>query len=354
MIIITISSLLIYSELYDISVLAVYITTIFYSMFGSFSGISLTAALGNIIDPDRMQKAMSLNQMSVSIAAIAAPIIGGMLFGLVSIEVFLMIQIVAYTISTVLDSTMNFKLYTSMIEGTEQKKEKMLTSMKKAISYISTIQTLKSVMILSLWLNLFFSAISVGNSFILVELVKLKSVDVGWVEAVGAVGMLLASIYLTVRKKIERPLLFSKYALILMALSLVLLVVPLIIPFGSYTLLVLYYMVVFFISMITEICTNVPIGIVFQKTIAENYRGRVFALLETMGMAMMPIGSLLYGLLYDMIPVQYVILVTAGIIIALTLYMLRPSILNGMEREQAEISNVRIEKEQGNLAMDKG
>lgn len=163
---------------------------------------------------------------------------------------------------------------------------------------------------------------------------KLKSIDVGLIEAVGAVGMLLASIYLTVRKKIANPIVFSKYALISLALSLLLLVVPLLFPFSSYKLVVGYYMMVFFITMITEICTNVLIGIVLQQTIEENYRGRVFALMETMAMGMMPIGSFVYGLLYDMINAQYVVIFTSIIIVILTLVMLRPTIMREISNEQ--------------------
>lgn len=337
MIVMTIIGLLIYSEINGLTITAIYIMTVFYSIFGAFSGITLTASIGSLIAPNKIQKAMSLNQTAVSIAAIAAPIIGGFLFGTVSIEVFLIIQITAYTLSTILDSTMNFNLFSTVEEGLKKEKVSMLVSMKSAVSYVSKSVTLKSVMILSLWLNLFFSAISVGSAFILVEKLKLNSIDVGWVEAAGASGMLLASLYFTFRKKIENPIWFSKNSLIALSLSIVLMAVPLIYPIVNYTLLVIYCMGAFMIQTAMMIFTNIPIGIMFQKTIVEEFRGRVFALMDSMAMAMMPIGSLIYGVLYDLIDAQYVIVCTSVILLALTLGLLRPRVLNQIQLEQDQI-----------------
>lgn len=337
MIVLTIIGLLIYSEINGLTVTAIYIMTVFYSIFGAFSGVTLTASIGSLIAPNKIQKAMSLNQTAVSIAAIAAPIIGGFLFGTVSIEVFLIIQITAYTLSTILDSTMNFNLFTSLEGGVTKIRESMIVSMRSAIAYVSTSVTLKSVMVLSLWLNLFFSGISVGSAFILVEKLKLASIDVGWVEAAGAVGMLLASLYFTFRKKIENPIWFSKNALIALASSVLLISVPLIFPIVNYTLLVIYCMLAFMIQAGMMICTNIPIGIMFQKTIVEEFRGRVFALMDSMAMAMMPIGSLIYGILYDLIDAQYVIISTSVILLLLTVGLLRPAILIKVQREQNQI-----------------
>lgn len=72
---------------------------------------------------------------------------------------------------------------------------------------------------------------------------------------------------------------------------------------------------------------NMPIGVYMQKIISEEYRGRVLGLLETMAMSMMPIGMVIYGILYDTVPATIILPVTSVIIISISLVMLRPSIL---------------------------
>lgn len=345
MMIITIATLLLYSEIYGISVLAIYIMTVFYSAFSSFSGIALTASIGNLIHPDYIQKTMSLNQMSISVGSIGAPIIGGMLFGFVSMEVFLMIQIICFIIATLLDATMNFKLFTTIDEKLDQAKESFIKSTKNAIQYVKTKQVLRTVLLLSLSINFIFSAIGVGLSFIIIKVMKIEPLHVGWIEGVGAVGMLLGSIYLSMRKKIEQPLQFSKNSLIAFSLILASITVPLYMESTNYVFNVIYFMVTFFLLFISEICINIPVGVVLQTSTEESYRGRVFALLETMAMGLMPLGTLFFGIVFDLVDAQYVITIVSLAAIAVTIFMLRPSILMKISRELAVSSCEEKEKE---------
>lgn len=339
MMIVTIASLLLYSEIYGISVIAIYIMTIFYSAFSSFSGIALTASIGNLIHPDYIQKTMSLNQMSISVGSIGAPIIGGMLFGFVSMEVFLIIQIVCFSIATLLDATMNFKLFSSVEEKLNDVKASFIASTKNAIKYVKTKQVLRTVLLLSLSINFIFSAIGVGLSFIIIEVMKIEPLHVGWVEGVGAIGMLLGSIYLSMRKQIEEPLKFSKNSLIAFSFILALITVPLYINSTNYVFNVIYFMITFFLLFASEIFINIPVGVVLQTSTDEAYRGRVFALLETMAMGLMPLGTLFFGIIFDLVEAQYVISIVSVVAIGVTMFMLRPTILKKISRELAKNRN---------------
>lgn len=64
-----------------------------------------------------------------------------------------------------------------------------------------------------------------------------------------------------------------------------------------------------------------------QTEVEEEYRGRVFGILETMAGAMMPLGTLLFGLLFDKFPAQWILLGSSSFLIVITLYMLRSSVL---------------------------
>lgn len=44
-------------------------------------------------------------------------------------------------------------------------------------------------------------------------------------------------------------------------------------------------------------------------------------------MAMMPLGYLIFGLLYDLVPAEYVVIGSSLCLIVLTSFMMRPSIL---------------------------
>ena len=61
--------------------------------------------------------------------------------------------------------------------------------------------------------------------------------------------------------------------------------------------------------------------------IEEEYRGRVFGIIEMMAMSAMPIGTLTFGILYDSIPAQYILLFSGTVLICIVMLLLRPSII---------------------------
>lgn len=322
--ILTVGGLLLYTETVGMSVYAIYVTTIFNTICSAFSGVTFSSSIATLVNPERLQRAMSFNQLSTSVAAIGGPVIGGMLYGFFPMEVFLIINMVAYAIAFFLESTMNFDLYST--RGEDVKKEKIWAGLASGFHYIKQQKVIKTVMWISLWINLFFSAIVVGGTYIIIELLKVKSTHFGFIEASGAVGMLVASLYFATRAEVKVPLRFSKISLILLASSLGLAVIPLVSNF-SYLGIVTFYIVIYFIFAIFEMGINMPIGVYMQKLITEEYRGRVFGLMETMAMSMMPIGMMIFGFLYDTLPATVILLVTSAIIVTIALVMLRTSVL---------------------------
>jgi len=335
--ILTVVGLLLYTEMVGLSVYAIYIATVFNTICAAFSGVTFSSSIATLVDPERLQKAMSFNQMSVSIAAIGGPVIGGMMYGFFSMEAFLLVHMVAYVITFCLEATMNFNLYSTRKQMVE--KEKMWAGLASGFHYIKQQKVVKTIMWVSLWINLFFSAIVVGGTYIIIELLKVKSTHFGFVEASGAVGMLVASVYFATRAEVKAPLRFSKISLLLLASSLGLAVVPLVTNL-SYLAIVFFYIVLYFIFAIFEMGINMPIMVYMQKLISEEYRGRVLGLLETMAMSMMPIGMVVFGILYDTIPATVILLVTSGIIVTISLVMLRTSVLKEAHPEFYEQKGV--------------
>jgi len=331
--ILTVGGLLIYTETVGMSVYAIYIATVFNTICSAFSGVTFSSAIATLVNPERLQRAMSFNQLSMSVAAIGGPVIGGMMYGFFNIDIFLMVNIVAYIMAFCLEATMDFKLYST--RGEDVKKEKVWEGLKGGFHYIKQRKVIKTIMWVALWINLFFSAIAVGGTYIIIELLKVKSTHFGFIEASGAAGMLIASLYFATRPEVKAPLRFSKISLLLLAGSLALAIIPLVTNF-SYIAIVSFYLTIYFIFAIFEMGINMPIGVYMQKIISEEFRGRVFGLMETMAMSMMPIGMVVYGVLYDAIPATIILPVTSVIIITISLVMLRTSILKEAHPEYYE------------------
>ncbi|MBU9672296.1 MFS transporter [Planococcus sp. CP5-4] len=334
--VLSVGGLLLYSLSNGLSLTAIYTATALISVSSMFTSVAFSSAIANLIDPDRIQKAMGYNQSALAIATIGGPVIGGMLFGFVSMNIFLLIQVIAYALAAILEATMNFRLYTRRVEtDTAEDKQGVWQGMKEGAAYLRKNRVITVIVTTAVGLNFFFSALMIGLPFIAVQQLKVQATHFGFIEAMIALGMLLASIYFSVRKEVRFPLQFSKRAILVMSLLLAAVSLPLIAGL-SYWGNVIYLLVLMLAFGISNVFVNTPIGVMMQKDVDEEYRGRVFGILESMAMAMMPLGYLLFGLLYDLVPAEYVLWACSLCLVILTAYSMRPAIIREAYPELAE------------------
>lgn len=310
-----------------LSLVAVYATTAILSITSTFSGVAFSSSITSLVDEGRIQKAMSLNQMSISFAAIGSPAVGGLLYGTVSMPVFLIMYMTASTIGVFLESTMNFKLFAKRKEVLAgEPKESMMQSMKAGLAYLKLQPILITLIWIALFINFLFGAFQVGYAFILIEKMKMDSTHFGLTEGAFAVGMLLLSIYLSMRKEVKYPLLVSKRGILGMGVIMGSVALPLLIPM-QYGLMFGFYVFLMFSFGATMIMVNTPMQVMMQKMIDDDYKGRVFSILETMAMALMPLGVVIYGFLYDIFPAQWILIGSSVLLICAVLFLARPSVV---------------------------
>lgn len=107
---------------------------------------------------------------------------------------------------------------------------------------------------------------------------------------------------------------------------------PLLITMSS-TMLVVFYIVLMFFFGATMMVTNTPIQVMMQKMIEDDYKGRVFSIIETCAMALMPLGMVLFGFLYDIFPAEGILIVSSMLLILVTLFLARPSVVRAAHPE---------------------
>ncbi|WP_339253440.1 MFS transporter [Sporosarcina sp. FSL W8-0480] len=326
-----------------ISLLAIYMTTVILSLTSTFSGVTFSSSITGLVDEARIQRAMSLNQMSISFAAIASPAVGGLLYGYVTLPVFLIMYMTASAIAVLLESTMNFKLFAKRKEVVKgEKKESMLQSMKAGLSYLKLQPIIMAIIWVSLVINFLFGAFMVGYSFILIEKMKMAPQHFGFTEGAFAVGMLLMSIFLSVRKEVKYPMLVAKRGILTMGMIMAGIGLPLFFDM-PYTVMFAYYATLMFTFGVTQIIVNTPMMVMMQKMINDDFKGRVFSILETMAMALMPLGMVIYGFLYDILPAQWILLVSSLLLVGTVFIMIRPSAIRMAHPELDKTKTVKTE-----------
>ncbi|MEK5036855.1 MFS transporter [Sporosarcina sp. FSL K6-3457] len=330
-----IAGLLAISLTSGLSLVAIYATTVILSIASTFSGIAFSSSVTGLVDEARIQKAMSMNQMSISFATIGGPAIAGLLYGTVSMPVFLSMYMIASIIALILESTMNFKLFAKRKEVVVgEAKESMWQSMKAGVSYLKQQPILMALIWITLFVNFLIGAYQVGYSFVLINKLEMLPQHFGLTEGAFAVGMLLLSIYLSMRKEVKYPLLVSKRGILVLGVLIGGIGLPLILSM-QYGVMIGFYIILMFSFGATIILVNTPIQVMMQKMIDDDYKGRVFSIIETAAMALMPLGVVIFGFLYDIFPAQWILIISSLLLIGTVLVLARPSVVRKAHPELA-------------------
>ncbi|HEK9102496.1 TPA: MFS transporter [Bacillus pseudomycoides] len=301
----TMITMFILSTVFGASLLFIYISAALLSIYASFYSVSFTSSIPSLVDVGRIQKASALNQTADSLSRILAPIIGGIIFGLFSITSFFLLNGITFFLAAIVQLFIVFDLYKKEVE---EEKGDFFASIKEGLLYVKQQHEIYGLMKVALWVNFFSSALFVALPYIIVQSLHLTSKQLGTVEGMLAVGMLIGAIVLSVRKEVNNPFRSIYISLFLFASLSLFTVFPLIVEIPKAASFI-YYIVFMLLSGISMMAVNIPMQVHIQKTTDPGYLGRVFGLLETIATAIAPLGMILFGFLLDMLPTSIVMLI---------------------------------------------
>ncbi|PFM66709.1 MFS transporter [Bacillus cereus] len=290
------------------SLLFIYISAALLSICASFYSVAFTSSIPNLVDEERIQKASALNQTAASLSSILAPIIGGVVFGFFSIKSFFLLNSITFFLAVIVQLFIVFDLYKKEVA---ENKEHFLTSIKEGFSYVKQQHEIYGLMKIALWVNFFASALFVALPYIIVQNLHLSSKQLGTVEGMLAVGMLIGAIVLSVRKETNNLFRSVYVGLFLFASLSLCTIFPLLVTIPKIASFI-YYIVFMLLTGISMMVVNIPMQVHIQKTTDPSYLGRVFGLLETISTAIAPLGMIVYGFLLDMMPTSIVMITLGG------------------------------------------
>ncbi|WP_241138983.1 MFS transporter [Bacillus mycoides] len=312
------------------SLLFIYVSAALLSICASFYSVALTSSIPNLVDEERIQKASALNQTAASLSNILAPIIGGVVFGFFSIKTFFLLNSITFFLAVIVQLFIVFDLYKKELA---ESKEHFLTSIKEGFSYVKRQHEIYGLMKIAVGVNFFTSALFVSLPYIIIKNLHLSSKQLGVVEGMLAVGMLIGAIVLSVRKEVNNPFRSVYIGLFLFAGLSLCTVFPLLVIIPKVASFI-YYITFMILTGISMMVVNIPMQVHMQKTTDPNYLGRVFGLLETISTAIAPLGMIVYGLLLDMLPTSIVMMTLGGGLLLVVLVGVRKHVA----KKQVDVS----------------
>lgn len=303
---------------------------VLHSITVNISDTCYSASIHELVNDRKIQRLSSVTQTAIAIATMLSPAIGVIFYSWIGFAGFILIEILANFLSLGILLTMKFYYEYEEPETINKKLEKQLYGVQEIIHFLKENQIVKYIILVSIVLNFFYTSISIGVPFVVKEQLLFDNATVGILETMSAIGMLLASVSMSLLPdKKENKLLSNKISLPLFLL--IIAIIGLGVTFSTTqsqifisTLGGLFMGIIAF----TLVVLNIVVMTYLQSTIETKFLGRVMSTLFTLNTSIMPIGTLVFTYLFQQEVNGGVIFIVGGTCLLIYTMFLLPRIFN--------------------------
>jgi MFS family permease len=308
--------LLTVSMIYGIRLPFIYAVSFILSVISTFFNNCFSAAIPSLVTDKSLMKINAYDRSIGSVSQILGPVLGGVVFGLISMELFFLLNGLSYILSAISEMFINFNLNEARVRKVEDKVKLSLgtvwVDIKEVVKFIKGNEILCMVMPFSISCNFFLAAsFSVVLPYVINNVLGMSSVQYGMIEAAFPIGMLLAAIIIgklpeqtKKRKSLFIGIMGMGVASIMMGLPVLDMYISLDLQFSFLLYMALLFVMAIFIAML-----DMPLMVVMQRTIPNDMLGRVMGVIGTISAGLTPLGILLAGVFIDIIPAYSVFFV---------------------------------------------
>lgn len=304
-----------------------YVATIFSSLAGVLFGPAISATIPNLVHKDELVKANSLNNLSRGATMIIGPVVGAFLLGSGGYFGVFLITGISFLLSAISEMFIRFpqgETIESSLEDTSVGKQ-FFTKFRDGFIYIWHNSGLKTLVFYALIVN-FLAAPLMGVvlPYLGKEIFKLEAQHFGMIQAAIPIGFIIGTLsmgYLSERYSKGLLLAFGISGQGLMAMLLGLGALPSFYGSVAFNTLLYSMFAAMLIVGILNTLVNVPLQVMLQETVPDNYRGRVYGLLDSMVQILTPISLASSGILVDNLSITAISLGIGAIIAVVGVFL---------------------------------
>ena len=314
----------------------IYILAITLSLISTLFQPTIQTIIPTITKKDDLIEVNSINSLIMSLGNVLAPLLAGILYGLVGLKIIFALNAVSFLVSA-------FAEFFIEIPKTNKMKEKPSLNLfwkdfSDGIKFSVQNKIILSIVTLAMILNFALGSFTIGTVYICKSILVVSDFQFGLAEAIGVAGMIIASFttgYLGKKYSVGKNIYQSLLAVGIITASFALVIFG---PFkGNFRTNFPPYILLLIITSLWCLfigIANIFIGTLFQKIVPLDYMGRVGTVLGTISMAAMPLSSMVFGILFDIMPATIIFSISgAMVIIPVLLYK---KVLLSVETEKYE------------------
>ncbi|WP_066504658.1 MFS transporter [Abyssisolibacter fermentans] len=302
----------------ELNIIYIYITTILLTSLNTIFGVSFTSSLPNLVNDENLVKITSYNTSINSLTNILGPVVGGLVYGFFDIKYIILINGISFVLSSISEYMIDFEAYKSnSVQTSSKEKSSILNDIKEGLNYIKQKKVLFTLFMIFPIINFLFTAINICFPYITVQDLLLPSKYVGIIEGSFACGMLLMSLIFSYIPEIKRVGLSIGLCTASLGLLTSLIGIPVsgLVETKSLMFYVIYYCTIGLIIGCFIVLINLPLNLTLQRKTPENFRGRLFGILDTISSIITPIACILFGFLIDIVPSHLIVFISGGLLV---------------------------------------
>lgn len=326
----TLLFLSLYIAFFGFNIYALFFITAVRSIITPVIFNAFDASMTQLFDKEHIQNTLGKISLYKTSIMFLGPILAGIIYGFLSLQLMILIFFIMQLLSFILNIFLVFS---------EQKLEKAYENASFEIWFksfsnkfiqgyqvILKSDVLKQLLVLSVVIN----AVGAASFGVLPETIMIKELNftppqVGIVGTIFTVGSLIGSFILS-KQKIKNPLNVVKYAFIIVAMFLLSFTLPVYVEMKPIISMAYIGLIGLSMALVFQFI-SIPMSSYMQKTIPDEFKGRVFSINGTVGMVLMPIGTIFYGALYEK-GIYFPVNLFSSIIILVTVFLtLKPFIV---------------------------
>lgn len=302
----------------------IYLATVLLSSCSVFFQTAVQASIPNIVDNERLTKVNSLSEAISSLSSVTGPFIGGFVFALIDIRLFLLINGLSFVLSGISEMFINFNVIKNDSDKSRNAKElSFFASMKEGIDYMMSEKWLWVISMFVVLFNLLtMMGFTIAIPYIVTNVYGFTSQQYGILSAAFPIGMLVASLVLSSlpEKKNYKRLMICIVAFSLGVILLGIMVSGVISYASNWILLGLLSLIYMGLASASAFI-NIPLAVTMQRMVPDAMRGRVGATVGTLVTSLFPVGAILGGFLVDQITPYYLPVVSGLLMLGLAMFM---------------------------------
>ena len=291
----------------------IFSTTIVLSICNALYMPTSAALFPNLVRDDQLFRANSIASFLASFATCIGPAISGLIIAKFGVEGAFIINGASFIISAICEYKMRIS---EKLSDHPLKVKDFLKRIVEGFSFVIHKPAILAMLLFGMSINFFFFPChDVILPIIIKKILNMNAYQFGIIMSVFPLGMLISTLLLQILPQPEKKHKFMLWSMFSQALGLILLVLP-ITPFlfskinehYFYTI----YIVIAFARGLAFGFSNVPMAVVNQRIVPNEFRGRVYALQSTCYQGLIPIAYGVAGFAVDIVPAHAVV-IFAGI-----------------------------------------